>query len=194
MTGTLQSHQTHPTMVIQNGMVPTMTPMGSMMAPPNMGAPLVMTTSSHNLINGAQTPVAPVIGYPTQPLPPAPPATSMSNNLPPPQLIQNGFNMNPNRSTDSFSYIPTATKGQDSPQLSSSGRGSIPDSSGRPQTPPLKTSRPTTPVQQPLQPMGLPTNRAKLVPGRMSNHKLDGSTSRPGGQGGRAREIPSTAV
>ena len=31
--------------------------------------------------------------------------------------------------------------------------------------------------------------------GRMSNHKLDGNSSRPtGGQGGRSREIPSTAV
>ena len=78
--------------------------------------------------------------------------------------------------------------------FSSSGRGTA--SSGRPQTPPLKTSRPVTPVQQqPLQPMGLPTNQTKLVPGRMSNHKLGGSTtSRPGGQGGRSREIPSTSV
>ena len=57
------------------------------------------------------------------------------------------------------------------------------DSSGRPQTPPLKTSRPVTPVGQPL---GLPMNRAKLVPGRMSSNKLDNGRPR--------RDIPSTAV
>merc|ERR1711935_738026 len=172
---------------------PIMTSMG----PINTnGAPLVMSASQH-VLNGAQTPG---MGYPQgQPLPPVPgpatrPTTSMSNHQPPPQLIQNGFNRN--MSTDSFAYIPTATKGLDSPQLSSSGRGT--DSSGRAETPQLKSSRPVTPVQQqpqqPLQPMGLPANRAKLVPGRMSNHKLDGNSSRPtGGQAGsRSRDIPST--
>ena len=106
-----------PSMVIQNGMAPMtiQTSMGPMIAPVNaQGAPLVMN-STHNLINGgAPTPV-PVMGYPTQPLPPVPPATSMSNHQPPPQLIQNGFIRN--ASTDSFAYIPSATKGQDSPQL-----------------------------------------------------------------------------
>ena len=108
-------------MVIQNGMAPMtiQTSMGPMTVPVNaQGAPLVMS-STHNLINGgAPTPV-PVMGYPSQPLPPVPPATrpatSMSNHQPAPQLIQNGFSRN--MSTDSFAYIPTATKGQDSPQL-----------------------------------------------------------------------------
>merc|ERR1711983_104460 len=35
-------------------------------------------------------------------------------------------------------------------------------------------SRPVTPTQlPPPQPLGLPNGRGKLVPGRMSNHKLD---------------------
>ena len=57
--------------------------------------------------------------------------------------------------------------------FSSSGRGT--DSSGRAETPQLKSSRPVTPVQQqqqPLQPMGLPTNRAKLVPGKTEFQKI----------------------
>ena len=60
--------------------------------------------------------------------------------------------------------------------FSSSGRGT--DSSGRAETPQLKSSRPVTPVQQqqqpqqPLQPMGLPTNRAKLVPGKIEFQKI----------------------
>merc|ERR1711997_172490 len=105
-------------------------------------------------------------------------------------MVQNGFpnGFSRNMSTDSAFGEMNAHIGNmkvrhtDSPQLSSSGRGSTRTTDTRPITPPLKTSRPVTPVQQ--QPLGLPAaNRAKLVPGRMSNTKLD-----------KRREVPSTAV
>ena len=129
-------------------------------------------------------------GYPSQPLPPVP--TVAQPTIP---IVQNnGFPRN--ISTDNLGG-PASMGGPtkfttDSPQMSSSGRGSTrmdssESSSGRPVTPPLKTSRPTTPQFQPL---GLPTHRGKLVPGRMSNQKMD---NRPPSSAGR-REIPSTAV
>ncbi len=131
-----------------------------------MGPHIVMASNpnlQHSGVNGAT-----ILSYPSQPLPPVPA---------PQQPMSNGFHRN--LSTDSFLH-----KAPEPDQMSSSGRGT--DSSGRPVTPPLKTSRPVTPVQQ--QPLGLPVNRAKLVPGRMSNSKLD--SSRPGSR----REISSTAV
>ena len=148
----------------------------------------------------------PVLSYPSQPpLPPVP--TSMGGHQPMGQqptsmggqptmpIINNGGMMPRNISTDNLGGMG---KYMDSPHLSSSGRGSTridssESSSGRPVTPPLKTSRPVTP--QPAlapQPLGLPTHRGKLVPGRMSNHKLD--SNRPQSAAGRNREIPSTAV
>ena len=182
MTGPLHGQpQQQAPILIQNGIPNGFHP---------VSAPLVMphTASTHNLATVAPTPVS-FMGYPSQPLPPVPPVSTVMPNQQHPQLIQNG--MNRNMSTDSFSYLPAATKPLDSPQLSSSGRGSTrvdsSDSSGPTQRPNSRpNSRPVTPVQQ--QPLGLPTNRAKLVPGRMSNTKLD--SNRPGSR----REIPSTAV
>ena len=145
----------------------------------------------------------PILSYPSQPpLPPVPTSmggqpmgqpTSMGGQ-PTIPIINNGM-MPRNISTDNLGGIG---KYMDSPHLSSSGRGSTridssESSSGRPVTPPLKTSRPVTPQPAPApQPLGLPTHRGKLVPGRMSNHKLD--SNRPQSAAGRNREIPSTAV
>ena len=153
----------------------------------------------------------PVLSYPSQPpLPPVPTSmggqpismggqpmgqpTSMGGQ-PTMPIMNNGMGMPRNFSTDNLGG--GIGKYMDSPHLSSSGRGSTridssETSSGRPMTPPLKTSRPVTPQPAP-QPLGLPTHRGKLVPGRMSNHKLD--SNRPhSSASGRNREIPSTAV
>ena len=148
-----------------------------------------MTSSaSMNVLPQGGMPV--LNSYPSQPLPPVP------NVAPPniPVVHSNGFPRN--QSTDNLG----GPKFLDSPHLSSSGRGSTrmdssESSSGRPTTPPLKTSRPVTPQfapqpQPPPQPLGLPTHRGKLVPGRMSNQKMD---QRPPSAAGR-REVPSTAV
>ena len=177
-TATLQSHiQTQPTLLMQNG-IPTSIVMTT--SPPLMaasgnaavGPPTMLTTSSASnipLISG---------GYPAGYSFQSQPAQIIQPPLPPvPQTIMNGGGY-PNgfsRSTDSAFGEMKIVRHADSPQLSSSGRGTGAS------TPPLKTSRPVTPVQP--QPMGLPTNRAKLVPGRMSNTKLD-----------KRREVPSTAV
>lgn len=168
MTGTMQSHLSQPTsrVMMPNGMIATAAPINGPMSA--SGVPqLLITAPSVSTLAGAN-----LFGYPSQPLPP----------VPAPQVPMQAVNgMKRNMSTDSFLHHDE-----------SSGRGTD-SSSGRPSTPPLKTSRPVTPVQLPPQPLGLPSNRAKLVPGRMSNHKLDhaANNSRPGSRRG---EIPSTAV
>lgn len=172
MTGTMQSHLSQPsTVMMPNGMIaPINGPL-----PTASGVPqLLITAPSVSTLPGANPSL---FGYPSQPLPPVPaPQVAPMQPHHPPQQIVNG--MKRNMSTDSFHHDESSGRGTDS-------------SSGRPSTPPLKTSRPVTPVQQlPPQPLGLPSNRAKLVPGRMSNHKLDANNSRPGSR----REIPSTAV
>lgn len=180
MHGTLQSHVSHqPTLIMPNG---SGIIQGMPMQMP--GGPIVMTSSaSMNLLPQGSV----INSYPSQP--PLPPVPNMAPPTIPVVHSNGGFPRNP--STDNLG----GTKFLDSPHLSSSGRGSTrmdssESSSGRPTTPPLKTSRPVTPQNLPPQPLGLPTHRGKLVPGRMSNQKMD---HRPPSAAGR-REVPSTAV
>lgn len=187
MTGTLQSHAStaQPTFFMPNG---------SMLNALPQQQPLVMTSSaSMNMLSGGMPILA---NYPTQPLPPAPPPSTIIQNAGPHLIQQNHNGFNRNMSTDSFGGVAGFNpKIMDSPQLSSSGRGSGRNDSsdsqtgGRPVTPTQQqqqrpNSRPVTPTGG--QPLGLPVNRGKLVPGRMSNTKLDNNKPR--------REVPSTAV
>ena len=196
MTGTLQSGvSTQPTLLMQNGAGPLMMASGpaSVIGAPGsvIGAPGSVIGAPGSVIGAPASVIgapgsvlgapAPVLSHMPMGLPPGTPSTSrvvMSTGMP---VSSMGMHIGmPNGAPVSMAPVMSNVPLPPIPN----GNTEAPPGS-RPVTPPLQTSRPVTPTQTQPQPLGLPNGRGKLVPGRMSNTKLD---SRP------RKEIPSTAV
>ena len=207
MTGTLQSGvSTQPTLMMQNGAGPLMMsgapsiisgmPMGGVPAsgPASVvGAPGSVIGAPGSVIGAP----APVLSHMPMGLPPGTPSTSRVglpagvpvSSMGLPMGMTNGVPVSvpvsmPVSAPIMSQQLPLPPIPNGMPKNFSTDSIGDQGRSSRPVTPPLQTSRPVTPTQP--QPMGLPNGRGKLVPGRMSNQKIDTTRQR--------RDIPSTAV